>query len=189
MDKEKSESGKEGGEKDGAKKESETGADGAKKKLEIGTEFGLRTDQYDKRNAALKKSTAATASRDWTEQETLLLLEGLEMYKDDWNKVRRPTVLSLTYFTILQTLFTSSTNDCIFSGLRARGIPDSGRVHPPLPPVAHRGPLSGGRLARRRSSGSPGLPTHPLFQHRKPHHVNRGIPSLGGRPKGGRSGS
>ena len=25
--------------------------------------------------------------REWTEQETLLLLEGLEMYKDDWNKV------------------------------------------------------------------------------------------------------
>jgi len=57
------------------------------KKGEIGTEFGLKTDQYDKRNAALKKATAATASRDWTEQETLLLLEGLEMYKDDWNKV------------------------------------------------------------------------------------------------------
>jgi SWI/SNF related-matrix-associated actin-dependent regulator of chromatin subfamily C len=42
----------------------------------IGTEFGLRTDQYDRRNAALKKATAAIASRDWTEQETLLLLEG-----------------------------------------------------------------------------------------------------------------
>lgn len=26
-------------------------------------------------------------TRDWTEQETLLLLEALEMYKDDWNKV------------------------------------------------------------------------------------------------------
>ena len=60
---------------------------GGGKKMEIGTDFGLKTDQYDKRNAALKKSTAATASRDWTEQETLLLLEGLEMYKDDWNKV------------------------------------------------------------------------------------------------------
>merc|ERR1711884_829995 len=24
---------------------------------------------------------------DWTQQETLLLLEALEMYKDDWNKV------------------------------------------------------------------------------------------------------
>merc|ERR1711976_504026 len=50
-------------------------------------EFGLRTDQFDRRNAALKRSTAAFASRDWTDQETLLLLEGLEMYKDGWNKV------------------------------------------------------------------------------------------------------
>merc|ERR1712223_1626652 len=50
-------------------------------------EFGLHTDQFDRRNAALKRSTAAFASRDWTDQETLLLLEGLEMYKDDWNKV------------------------------------------------------------------------------------------------------
>ena len=32
-------------------------------------------------------AAAATASRDWTEQETLLLLEALEMYKDDWKKV------------------------------------------------------------------------------------------------------
>ena len=54
---------------------------------EIGTDFGLKTDQYEKKNAALKRSTAAVASRDWTEQETLLLLEALEMYKDDWNKV------------------------------------------------------------------------------------------------------
>ncbi|KAF4799199.1 hypothetical protein TURU_057198 [Turdus rufiventris] len=29
----------------------------------------------------------ASAGREWTEQETLLLLEALEMYKDDWNKV------------------------------------------------------------------------------------------------------
>ena len=57
------------------------------KKPEIGTDFGLRTDQYDRRNAALKRATAATASRDWSEQETLLLLEGLELFKDDWNKV------------------------------------------------------------------------------------------------------
>merc|ERR1712223_1240781 len=50
-------------------------------------EFGLRTDQFDRRNAALKRSTAAFATREWTDQETLLLLEGLEMYKDDWNKI------------------------------------------------------------------------------------------------------
>lgn len=63
------------------------GESGEGKKPEIGTDFGLRTDQYDRRNAALKQATAATASRDWTEQETLLLLEGLELFKDDWNKV------------------------------------------------------------------------------------------------------
>merc|ERR1719285_524219 len=53
----------------------------------VGPDFGLKTDIYDKRNAALKRASAATASRDWTQQETLLLLETLEMFKDDWNKV------------------------------------------------------------------------------------------------------
>merc|ERR1719391_995537 len=60
--------------------------DGAEGKP-VGPDFGLKTDIYDKRNAALKRVNAATASRDWTQQETLLLLEALEMYKDDWNKV------------------------------------------------------------------------------------------------------
>merc|ERR1712083_1111291 len=73
--------GKEDHESNGTASEKES------KKLDIGNDFGLKSDQYDKRNAALKRATAATASRDWTEQETLLLLEGLEMFKDDWNKV------------------------------------------------------------------------------------------------------
>ncbi|XP_071751630.2 SWI/SNF complex subunit SMARCC1 [Centroberyx gerrardi] len=46
--------------------------------------FGLRTDLYNKKNP---KAKGATSTREWTEQETLLLLEALEMYKDDWNKV------------------------------------------------------------------------------------------------------
>lgn len=49
--------------------------------------FGLKLDQYIKKPAALRNKSAASLARDWTEQETLLLLEGLEMYKDDWNKV------------------------------------------------------------------------------------------------------
>ncbi|XP_061583564.1 SWI/SNF complex subunit SMARCC2 isoform X2 [Cololabis saira] len=49
--------------------------------------FGLRTDMYNKKTGSAKNKTAASSMRDWTEQETLLLLEGLEMYKDDWNKV------------------------------------------------------------------------------------------------------
>merc|ERR1719369_1841310 len=68
----------------GASKQEEGGEAGAKR---VGSDFGLKTDIYDKRNAALKRASAATASRDWTQQETLLLLEALEMFKDDWNKV------------------------------------------------------------------------------------------------------
>uniref|UniRef100_A0A8B9RN60 SWI/SNF related, matrix associated, actin dependent regulator of chromatin, subfamily c, member 2 n=1 Tax=Astyanax mexicanus TaxID=7994 RepID=A0A8B9RN60_ASTMX len=49
--------------------------------------FGLRTDMYSKKSGSAKGKNAASATREWTEQETLLLLEGLEMYKDDWNKV------------------------------------------------------------------------------------------------------
>uniref|UniRef100_A0A8C3T8K0 SWI/SNF related, matrix associated, actin dependent regulator of chromatin subfamily c member 2 n=1 Tax=Chelydra serpentina TaxID=8475 RepID=A0A8C3T8K0_CHESE len=52
--------------------------------------FGLRTDMRGRRapppGSATSKA-AASATREWTEQETLLLLEALEMYKDDWNKV------------------------------------------------------------------------------------------------------
>nr|NVI75711.1 moira [Cucujiformia]NVI75787.1 moira [Cucujiformia] len=60
------------------------------KKAENGeplSNFGLKLDQYAKKPAALRNKNAASLTRDWTEQETLLLLEGLEMYKDDWNKV------------------------------------------------------------------------------------------------------
>uniref|UniRef100_A0A3B3S5I7 SWI/SNF related BAF chromatin remodeling complex subunit C2 n=1 Tax=Paramormyrops kingsleyae TaxID=1676925 RepID=A0A3B3S5I7_9TELE len=49
--------------------------------------FGLRTDMYSKKSGPSKSKSAASTTREWTEQETLLLLEALEMYKDDWNKV------------------------------------------------------------------------------------------------------
>ncbi|XP_039281683.1 SWI/SNF complex subunit SMARCC2 isoform X1 [Nilaparvata lugens] len=55
--------------------------------IEPGTNFGLKLDQYSRKPAALRNKTAASLTRDWSEQETLLLLEGLELYKDDWNKV------------------------------------------------------------------------------------------------------
>lgn len=46
--------------------------------------FGLRTDIYTRKHP---KTKGASAGREWTEQETLLLLEALEVYNDDWNKV------------------------------------------------------------------------------------------------------
>lgn len=35
----------------------------------------------------IAQEKSAVTGREWTEQETLLLLEALEMFKDDWNKV------------------------------------------------------------------------------------------------------
>ncbi|KAI4818077.1 hypothetical protein KUCAC02_011442 [Chaenocephalus aceratus] len=45
--------------------------------------FGLRSDIYTKKIP----KTKGVSGREWTEQETLLLLEALEVYRDDWNKV------------------------------------------------------------------------------------------------------
>uniref|UniRef100_A0A8R1HN90 SANT domain-containing protein n=1 Tax=Caenorhabditis japonica TaxID=281687 RepID=A0A8R1HN90_CAEJA len=67
----------------------ETG-DGGKEdtKMEIDniSEPGLKTDQYQKQAMAMR-TKGANPGRDWTDQETCLLLEALEMFKDDWNKV------------------------------------------------------------------------------------------------------
>ncbi|KAF7491476.1 SWI/SNF complex subunit SMARCC2 [Sarcoptes scabiei] len=62
-----------------SKKESETNG--------FSDNFGLKLDQYARKNSYFKSKAAANLSREWTEQETLLLLEALELYKDDWNKV------------------------------------------------------------------------------------------------------
>ncbi|KAK7794654.1 hypothetical protein R5R35_004445 [Gryllus longicercus] len=59
----------------------------AKYASDVGKNFGLKLDQYAKKHPVLRNKTASNHTRDWTDQETLLLLEGLEMYKDDWNKV------------------------------------------------------------------------------------------------------
>lgn len=55
--------------------------------IEPGAQFGLKLDQYAKKPIAMRNKTAASLAREWTEQETLLLLEGLEIYRDDWNKI------------------------------------------------------------------------------------------------------
>lgn len=56
-------------------------------KAEMNGNFGLRTDQYEKKNAYFKNKGATKMTREWEDQEILLLLEAIEMYKDDWNKV------------------------------------------------------------------------------------------------------
>jgi len=49
--------------------------------------FGLRLEDYAIHNLNFQSRGAATVSREWEESETLALLEGIELYKDDWNKV------------------------------------------------------------------------------------------------------
>ncbi|XP_050511747.1 SWI/SNF complex subunit SMARCC2-like [Diabrotica virgifera virgifera] len=49
--------------------------------------FGLKSDQYAKQSKSFSQKGITSVLGDWTDQETLLLLEGLEMYKNDWNKV------------------------------------------------------------------------------------------------------
>lgn len=50
-----------------------------KRDLSAISDNGLKTDQYAKKRGS--------QHREWEESETLALLEGIEMYKDDWNKV------------------------------------------------------------------------------------------------------
>lgn len=50
-----------------------------KKDLATISDNGLKIDQYAKKRG--------TQHREWDDAETLKLLEGIEMYKDDWNKV------------------------------------------------------------------------------------------------------
>ena len=38
-------------------------------------------------NSPIQEGKSGVKTRDWTDQETLLLLEGLELFKDDWNRV------------------------------------------------------------------------------------------------------
>ena len=59
---------------------SEQQQEGEKKpEVSVGTDFGLKLDQYSKKTGALKNKSAASQAREWTEQETLLLLEALEV--------------------------------------------------------------------------------------------------------------
>ncbi|XP_045454586.1 SWI/SNF complex subunit SMARCC2 [Melitaea cinxia] len=48
--------------------------------IELGTAPGLKMDQY-------RGGGGGARGREWTEQETLLLLEALELHRDDWNRV------------------------------------------------------------------------------------------------------
>jgi SWI/SNF related-matrix-associated actin-dependent regulator of chromatin subfamily C len=43
--------------------------------------------RYSRKNLGGRHKSLGSATRDWTDDETLRLLEALELYRDDWNKV------------------------------------------------------------------------------------------------------
>uniref|UniRef100_A0A0N4ZK43 SWI/SNF complex subunit SMARCC2 n=1 Tax=Parastrongyloides trichosuri TaxID=131310 RepID=A0A0N4ZK43_PARTI len=63
----------------------------------------LKTDQYSKAIANMK-AKGALPGKEWSDQETLLLLEGLELYRDDWNKVADHVSTRSQYECILKFL-------------------------------------------------------------------------------------
>lgn len=67
------------------------------------------------------------------------------------------------------------------TGVRARGLEDSGRVYPALFATAHRGSVPRGA----RGLGAAGLPAHPLLQSRQSRHEHGGLPRVRRRSQGG----
>lgn len=79
-----------------------------------------------------QSKSAASSTRDWTEQETLLLLE-VQIADDDAS----PSVLMwcLTCLDLRSGL--GNVQGRLEQGVRARWQPHAGRMHPALPAAAH----------------------------------------------------
>lgn len=72
---------------DSKKREALNSVDEEDAHKDLSKSFGLRLEDYVFHNKMFQMRGAATISREWDETETMALLEGIELYKDDWNKV------------------------------------------------------------------------------------------------------
>lgn len=121
--------------------------------IEPGAHFGLRMDQYAKKPIAMRNKTAASMAREWTEQETLLLLEGLEIYRDDWNKIcehvgTRTQDECILHFLRLPIEDPYLEDDCGFLGpLAYQPIPFSKSGNPIMSTVAFLASIVDPRIA------------------------------------------
>ncbi|XP_055342346.1 uncharacterized protein LOC129590924 [Paramacrobiotus metropolitanus] len=100
-----------------------------------GPSYGLRAGSHIKRSAARGK-----VGREWTEQETLLLLEALKMCKGDWNKIDNMSHLEREMYNLRAQL----------SQATARRWPGRGQRHPEQhqqqPSVARGRPAASSRV-------------------------------------------
>lgn len=121
--------------------------------IEPGAHFGLRMDQYAKKPIAMRNKSAASMAREWTEQETLLLLEGLEIYRDDWNKIcehvgTRTQDECILHFLRLPIEDPYLEDDCGFLGpLAYQPIPFSKSGNPIMSTVAFLASIVDPRIA------------------------------------------
>lgn len=121
--------------------------------IEPNAQFGLKLDQYSKKPSALRNKTAASMAREWSEQETLLLLEGLEIYRDDWNKVcehvgTRTQDECILHFLRLPIEDPYLEDDCGFLGpLAYQPIPFSKSGNPIMSTVAFLASIVDPRIA------------------------------------------
>lgn len=121
--------------------------------IEPGAHFGLRMDQYAKKPIAMRNKNAASMAREWTEQETLLLLEGLEIYRDDWNKIcehvgTRTQDECILHFLRLPIEDPYLEDDCGFLGpLAYQPIPFSKSGNPIMSTVAFLASIVDPRIA------------------------------------------
>ena len=116
--------------------------------------LGLRTDQYNKKlnlvrvrlelfvHFRFEFQNTKTKTKDWSDQEILLLLEGLEMYKDDWNKVCEHVGTRTQDECILKFLQLPiedpylEGNGCAFGSLAYPSIPFSQSGNPVMSTIA-----------------------------------------------------
>ncbi|XP_060805963.1 SWI/SNF complex subunit SMARCC2 isoform X2 [Amyelois transitella] len=111
-------------------------------------EPGLKLDQY--RNAGGR-------GREWTEQETLLLLEGLELHRDDWNRVaahvgtrtQDECILHFLRLPIEEPYLQDSSSGGVLGPLAYQPIPFSKTGNPVMSTVAFLASVVDPRIASK----------------------------------------
>lgn len=84
-------------------------------------EFGLKSDMFAKQHEPLPDE------KPWTDEEILRLLEGIEMYKDDWKKVAEHVNFSLYQGNPVRSL-----DDCVTAFIRLPIEDPYLKAEPPL---------------------------------------------------------
>lgn len=150
--------------------------------VEPGAHFGLRMDQYAKKPIAMRNKNAASMAREWNEQETLLLLEGLEIYRDDWNKIcehvgTRTQDECILHFLRLPIEDPYLEDDCGFLGpLAYQPIPFSKSGNPIMSTVAFLASIVDPRIAAAAAKAA--MEEFALIKVRKFDLYSHAIPQL-----------